>query len=122
MAKRRPPQMHYTKLPAGVQYAGALRIQRQQARGTIVDVMQVPEKLWLAGRYRFLWMEELAQQTGPIGERIDWLSRLLRVTPRTVQRWLRIYRKNPDVMALVPRARGPTIGHRSDLSGDSRTS
>jgi putative transposase len=28
-----------------------------------------------------------------------------------VERWLRIYRKNPDVMALMPRARRPSIGH-----------
>ena len=112
MAKRPPPQIHYTKLPPGVQHAGALRIERQQARGSIVDVLQVPEKQWLNGRYRFLCIEDLAQQAGPICERIGWLSRLLGVSPRTIQRWLRIYRKNPDVMALVPRARGPMIGHR----------
>ena len=96
----------------GVQHAGALRIERQQARWSIVDVLQVPEKQWLNGRYRFLCIEDLAQQAGPIGERIGWLSRLLGVSPRTSQRWLRIYRKNPDVMALVPRAQGPAIGHR----------
>ncbi len=115
MAKRPVRHLHYTKLPPGVQYAGALRIERQQARGTIIDVLQVPEDRWLDGRYRFVCIEDLAEQTGPLGERIETLSRWLHVTPRTIQRWLRIYRKNPDVMALVPRARGPTIGHRRIL-------
>ncbi len=112
MAKRPSPAIRYSKLPQGVQYAGALRIERQQARGKIVDVLQIPEKKWLEARWRFQYIKRLAEDTGPQRLQIDWVARMLKVTPRTVQRWLRSYRKNPDVMALIPQARGPTMGHR----------
>ena len=95
-----------------MQFAGALRIERQQARGKIVDVLQIPEKKWLEARWRFQYIKRLAEDTGPQRLQIDWVARMLKVTPRTVQRWLRSYRKNPDVMALIPQARGPTMGHR----------
>jgi hypothetical protein len=34
------------------------------------------------------------------------------VTDRTVRRWLAIYRKNPDIVALLPKSRGQKIGTR----------
>jgi putative transposase len=34
------------------------------------------------------------------------------VTDRTVRRWLAIYRKNPDIVALLPKPRGQRVGTR----------
>lgn len=39
MAKRPPPPIKFSRLPEGVQNAGAWRIERQQRRGTVADVL-----------------------------------------------------------------------------------
>jgi transcriptional regulator with XRE-family HTH domain len=60
----------------------------------------VTDAHWSQGHYGFLCIQHLDKQLG----------RRLQVSSRTVERWLRIYRKNPDVMALMPRARGHRLG------------
>ena len=112
MAKRPPPPIKFSRLPEGVQNAGAWRIERQQRRGTVADVLHICDKVWKKGHYRFICIEHLAKQEGPLTRRIEQLGLRLDVSSRTIERWLRIYRKNPDIMALMPKARGPTIGHR----------
>ena len=112
MAKRPPPPIKFSRLPEGVQNAGAWRIERQQRRGTVADVLHISDKVWKKGHYRFICIEHLAKQDGPLTRRIEQLGLRLDVSSRTIERWLRIYRKNPDIMALMPKARGPTIGHR----------
>ena len=102
MTKPHRPPIRFSRLPAGVQHAGAGRIERQQPRGTVTDLLHVTDAHWSQGHYRFLCIQHLDKQLG----------RRLQVSSRTVERWLRIYRKNPDVMALMSRARGPSIGHR----------
>jgi putative transposase len=37
---------------------------------------------------------------------------MFRVTDRTVRRWLSTYRKNPDIVALLPKPRGQELGTR----------
>ena len=102
MTKPHRPPIRFSRLPAGVQHAGAGRIERQQPRATVTDLLHVTDAHWSQGHYRFLCIQHLDKQLG----------RRLQVSSRTVERWLRIYRKDPDVMALMPRARGPSIGHR----------
>jgi putative transposase len=102
VTKPHRPPIRFSRLPAGVQHAGAGRIERQQPRGTVTDLLHVTDAHWSQGHYGFLCIQHLDKQLG----------RRLQVSSRTVERWLRIYRKNPDVMALMPRARGPSIGHR----------
>ena len=100
MTKPHRPPIRFSRLPAGVQHAGAGRIERQQPRGTVTDLLHVTDAHWSQGHYRFLCIQHLDKQLG----------RRLQVSSRTVERWLRIYRKNPDVMALMPRARGHRLG------------
>jgi hypothetical protein len=84
VATRPPPRIRYSKLPKGVQDAGALRIERQQARGTIIDVLHVPESTWKEAHYRYLRIKQLAQHPGPLGEQIEQLGYWFRVSSRTV--------------------------------------
>src|SRR5580658_10872793 len=37
---------------------------------------------------------------------------MFKVTDRTVRRWLAIYRKNPDIVALLPKPKGHRVGTR----------
>lgn len=112
MTKPHRPLIRFSRLPDGVQHAGAGRIERQQRRGTVTDLLHVSDAHWAQGHLRFLCIRHLDQEPRPLGHQIQQLSRRLHVSERTVERWLRAYRKNPDVMALMPRARGPSIGHR----------
>jgi putative transposase len=108
----RPGDVEFSRLPKGVQHAGASRIERKQLRGSVTDLLFVSEKDWKAARWHASGMEGLIENKGPLGPRIKRLANLFSVTPRTVERWLQLYRRNPDAIMLLPRSRGPTLGRR----------
>ncbi len=66
MAKRLTPLVRFSRLPKGVRDAGAARIERQQARETVADVLHVTEKNWIRGRARFNCIEHLSEQNGSL--------------------------------------------------------
>ncbi len=54
----------------------------------------------------------LIEGNNPLELGINRLSTQFGVNERTVRRWIRAYRKNPEVTALLPRPRGPRPGLR----------
>jgi hypothetical protein len=44
--------------------------------------------------------------------RVASIAAMFKVTDRTVRGWLAIYRKNPDIVALLPKPRGQRVGTR----------
>jgi hypothetical protein len=56
----------------------------------------------------------LLKSPGRIGPEVKRLANLYGVSERTLRRWMVAvaYRKNPDVIGLLPRRRGPALGHR----------
>ena len=112
--KKRPPsgEVLLTRLPKGVQHAGACRIEQMQERSSVTDLMFVSDDDWLSAQWHAGGVEMLDKKPGPIGPRIENLANMFEVTPRTVRRWLTLYRKNPNPVSLLPRHRGPRLGHR----------
>ena len=107
-----PRLVKFTRLPHGIRDAGIARIEYRQKHGTVTDLVHITENDWINARWRFGIVARLAEASGPIGPEVRRLSNLCGVTERTLRRWMRAYRKNPDVMALLPRRRGPSLGHR----------
>jgi hypothetical protein len=57
-------------------------------------------------------MKTLDEQKGPLAPQIKRMANLFGATPRTVRRWLTLYRRNPDPISLLHKRRGPQLGHR----------
>lgn len=120
MGRSKAP-LSFKRLPKGVQEAGALRVQRQLERGgRVTDILYVSDKKWRRAQDVFRTTERLSKIKGPRAWPIKLASFQYQVTTRTVERWLRNYRRNPDIMALVPRARGPRPGDRRLLPEQER--
>jgi putative transposase len=113
MPKRPAPgDVILTTLPKGVQHAGASRIEQMQERSSVTDLLFVSDDDWSSAQWHAGAMKMLDEKPGPMAPRIKRLAAMFDVTPRTVRRWLTIYRKNPDPISLLPRPRGPRLGER----------
>lgn len=117
MAKATRPRraIRFSRVPRGIAHAGAWKIERQLRNGTIVDILDIDENNWRNGKTRFEAVGWLAAQPKPRGKAIKMVAEQLVVSQRTIERWLRLYQKNPDIVSLIPRARGPRLGHRRIL-------
>jgi putative transposase len=111
-ATQRRPSIRLSRVPQGIANAGAWRIERRQRRGTVTDVLHVHIDVWRKGRTRFGAIAWLARQPRPLARSIARVADQLAVSRRSVERWLRAYRKNPDIMAVMPKTPGPPIGSR----------
>src|SRR5450759_1725080 len=113
MPKRPAPgDVILTTLPKGVQHAGASRIEQMQERSSVTDLLFVSDDDWSSAQWHAGAMKMLDEKPGPMAPRIKRLAAMFDVTPRTVRRWLTIYRNNPDPISLLPRPRGPRLGER----------
>lgn len=112
---REPDQPHlvsYTDLPPGIRQAGIARIETRQKRGTVIDLVNIPKATWTLAQLRFRAIRDLIEGNSALEPGINRLSSQFRVNERTVRRWIRAYRKNPEVTALLPHPRGPRPGLR----------
>lgn len=48
-----PRLVSYTDLPSAIQQAGIARIETQQKRGTVIDLMNIPKATWELAQMRF---------------------------------------------------------------------
>ncbi len=102
----------FTRLPDGVQRAGIARIEQKQRRGSVTDLVQIPDRAWDTAQWRLAGVRRLITEPGPLAPRIKRLANLYRVSERTVRRWMRLYRRDPDIVGLLPKPKGPSLGHR----------
>jgi hypothetical protein len=75
-------------------------------------VRHVPQNTRKEARHRFEPIKLLARKPLPLGERVKQLESWFRVSVLTIERGLRLSRKNPGLMALVPPARRPKPRNR----------
>lgn len=109
---RKVGEVRISRLPKGVRHAGACRVERMQERGSITDLLFISKNAWTSARWHAGGMKTLDEHKGPLGPRINRMANLFGVTPRTLRRWLTLYRRNPDPISLLPKPRGPQLGHR----------
>jgi hypothetical protein len=110
--RRKVGDVRISRLPKGVQHAGATRVERMQERSSVTDLVFISKNAWTSARWHAGGMKTLDEQKGPLAPRIKRMANLFGVTPRTVRRWLTLYRRNPDPISLLPKRRGPQLGHR----------
>jgi putative transposase len=110
--RRKVGDVRISRLPRGVQHAGATRVERMQERSSVTDLVFISKNAWTSARWHAGGMKTLDEQKGPLAPRIKRMANLFGVTPRTVRRWLTLYRRNPDPISLLPKRRGPQLGHR----------
>jgi hypothetical protein len=58
------PRIRHAKLPKDIADAGALRIERRQPRGIVIDVLDVPERPWEGAHHRYDHIKLLLQLAG----------------------------------------------------------
>ncbi|MDB6084648.1 MAG: hypothetical protein JWN43_2529 [Gammaproteobacteria bacterium] len=75
---------------------------------------------WHQACRRFNSIQKLAEHPGRLGRRVKAIARMFGATDRTVRRWLSVYRRNPDIIALLPRQKGQRIGKRRLKPGSER--
>ena len=113
MARRRESGVvRFSRLPKGVQHAGAIRVEQQQERSSVTDLLFISNATWQRAQWHVRGLRELDKAPGPLKLRLERTAKMFGVTPRTVRRWLHVYRQNPDVVTLIPRKGGPKLGHR----------
>jgi Helix-turn-helix domain len=110
--RRKVGEVRISRLPKGVQHAAARRVERMQERGSVTDLLFISKNAWTSARWHAGGMKTLDEQKGPLAPRIQRMANLFGVTPRTVRRWLSLYRRNPDPISLLPKRRGPQLGNR----------
>jgi hypothetical protein len=64
------------------------------------DLVSISDPDWHLACRRFNATQQLAKYRGRLQARIASIAKMFDVTDRTVRRWLAIYRKNPDIVAL----------------------
>jgi putative transposase len=101
-----------TRLPKAIRQAAIARVERDQQRGTVTDLVYISRDDWLTARWRFNGVKSLVDEPGLIGPRLKRLANLFGVSERSIRRWMGAYRKDPDIFALLPRRKGPPLGHR----------
>jgi putative transposase len=108
-------------LPQAVRDAGVALVERKRSNSTVKDLVSISDDEWrqIACR-RFNATQRLSQHRGRLQARVESIAKMFGVTERTVRRWLSIYRKNPDIVALLPKSRGQRVGTRRLSPGIER--
>jgi putative transposase len=105
-------RISFKRLPKAIREAGISRIERQLETGTVTDLVAISEDDWHDACRRFNAVNALAELPGRLGPRVKQIAKMFGATDRTVKRWLSIYRRNPDIAALLPRQKGQRLGSR----------
>jgi putative transposase len=100
------------RLPQGVRDARVALVERKLSNSTVRDLVSISDDDWHVACRRFNATQQLAKHRGRLQARVASIARMFGVTGRTVRRWLAIYRKNPDIVALLPKPRGQRVGTR----------
>lgn len=88
------------------------KIERKLKSGTVTDLVSISDADWKQACKRFSATKSLAERPGRLTRRVTDIAKMFGVTQRTVRRWLSVYRKDPDIVALLPRQKGQRIGGR----------
>jgi putative transposase len=102
----------FNRLPKGIRDAGISKIERKLSKGTVTDLVTISDQDWHVACRRFNAIKSLAERPGRLARRVADIAKMFAVTERTVKRWLSVYRKDPDIVALVPRQKGQRHGTR----------
>ncbi len=102
----------FHRLPKGIRDAGISKIERKLSTGTVTDLVTISDQDWHIACRRFNAIKALEERPGRLARRISDIAKMFAVTERTVKRWLSVYRKDPDIVALVPRHKGQRHGTR----------
>ena len=105
-------RISFKRLPKAIREAGISKIERQLETGTVTDLVAISEDDWHDACRRFNAVKALAELPGRLGPRVKQIAKMFGATDRTVKRWLSIYRRNPDIAALLPRQKGQRLGSR----------
>jgi putative transposase len=100
------------RLPQALRDAGVALVEQKLSNSTVKDLVSISDNEWQVACRRFNATQRLSQHRGRLQARVDSIAKMFGVTERTVRRWLSIYRKNPDIVALLPKSRGQKIGTR----------
>ena len=100
------------RLTQGVRDAGVALVERKLSNSTVRDLVSISDADWLVACRRFNATQLLAKQRGRLQARVASIAKMFGVTDRTVRRWLAIHRKNPDIVALLPKPKGQRVGTR----------
>jgi len=100
------------RLPQALRDAGVALVEQKLGNSTVKDLVSISDDEWQIACRRFNATQRLSQHRGRLQVRVDSIAKMFGVTERTVRRWLSIYRKNPDIVALLPKSRGQSVGTR----------
>ena len=100
------------RLPQALRDAGVALVEQKLSNSTVKDLVSISDDEWQIAWRRFNATQRLSQYRGRLQARVDSIAKMFGVTERTVRRWLSIYRKNPDIVALLPKSRGQRVGTR----------
>jgi YhcG PDDEXK nuclease domain/Helix-turn-helix domain len=92
--------------------------ERKLKTGTVTDLVTISDTDWHQACRRFNAIQRLAEHPGRLGRRVKEIAKMFGATDRTVRRWLSVYRRNPDIVALLPRQKGQRLGNRRVLHQD----
>jgi putative transposase len=107
-----PRRVRLVRLSDGLKRASIARIEQRQRRGAVIDLVRISDKEWDTANWRLGGVKQLIEQPGPLMPRLKRLANLFGVSPRTLRRWVRAYRRDPDILCLLPKSKGPRLGHR----------
>jgi|GEM_PF-5177110 len=102
----------FDRLPKGIRDAGISKIERKLRTGTVTDLVTISDQDWHVACRRFNAIKALEERPGRLARRISDIANMFAVTERTVKRWLSVFRKDPDIVALVHRHQGQRHGTR----------
>jgi hypothetical protein len=100
------------RLPQALRDAGVALLEQKLSNSTVKDLVSISDDEWQIACRRFNATQRLSQRRGRLQARVDSIAKMFGVTERTVRRWLSIYRKNPDIVARLPKAQGQRLGTR----------
>ncbi len=112
MLIRSPRRVRLKRLPRGVQRAAARRGEQALSSQPPIDPLQLDETVSGVAKRRAKVVAAIESEGGPIMTRLARHAKRERVSVRTLIRWLKRYRENTGALGLIPRQRGPRIGHR----------
>ena len=101
-----------SRLPQALLDAGVALVEQKLSNSTVKDLVSISDHEWQIACRRFNATQRLSQHHGRLQARVDSIAKMFGVTERTVRRWLSIYRRNPDIVALLPKSRGQAVGTR----------
>ena len=105
-------RVSFQRLPNAIREAGISMIERKLATGTITDLVTISDSEWHQVCRRFNAIQRLAEHPGRLGRSAKEIASMFGASDRTGRRWLSVYRRNPDIVALLPRQKGQRMGNR----------